>query len=577
MADYGTQGPAYTPTAHEEEEVAESLREFSAMQWDKSTLAAHCEEVAELILPDQSNTFYPNNQIVQGAKKTDKQIDSNGAMALTRFAAICDSLLTPRNSTWHGLESPDPYVMKDRASRLWFEQVTRLLFQYRYAAIANFASQNQANFTSLGAFGNMTMFIDAFSGPQKGIRYKAIPFGETYYHENHQGIVDGFCRYFRMTARQIRQQWPDTFPAELQSALEKNSEQKFDILHRICPRSDYEEDRLDLKGKPYASYYVSLTGRRLLSEGGYSSFPMAVGRYTQSPNETYGRGPAMLVLPALKTLNAEKRVFLKAGHRAGDPVLLTADDGVVDFNMTPGWLNKGGMTSDGKPLIGTLPVGNIQITKEMMEDEKGLILDAFLVSLFQILLETPQMTATEVIERTNEKGILLAPTVGRQQSEYIGTMVPRELDVLAEQRLLPPMPPRLREAAGEYHVEHTSPLSRAMRAQEASGFIRSVEVTKEIVNITQDPSFLDVYDFDTATPAIAQIFGSPESWMADQGKIDAKRKLRAQQLARQQQIQAAPAAAALMKAQAAQQKAGGGGGGIPQAPAPQPTPGTFSQ
>lgn len=43
-----------------------------------------------------------------------------------------------------------------------------------------------------------------------------------------------------------------------------------------------------------------------------------------------------------------------------------------------------------------------------------------LVTLFQILTETPQMTAAEVVERTNEKGILLAPTVGRQQSEYLG-------------------------------------------------------------------------------------------------------------------------------------------------------------
>src|SRR4029077_1707786 len=105
----------------------------------------------------------------------------------------------------------------------------------------------------------------------------------------------------------------------------------------------------------------------------------------------------------------------------------------------------------------------------MMAEERTLIGDAFLVTLFQILTETPQMTATEVIERTNEKGILLAPTVGRQQSEYLGPMIERELDVLGAQGLLPPMPPRLKEAKGEYQVVYTSPFSRAMRAQEAAG------------------------------------------------------------------------------------------------------------
>ena len=58
----------------------------------------------------------------------------------------------------------------------------------------------------------------------------------------------------------------------------------------------------------------------------------------------------------------------------------------------------------------------------------------------QILQDNPRMTATEVIERTREKGILLAPTVGRQQSEYLGPLVDREIDVLVEQGLLPPMP-----------------------------------------------------------------------------------------------------------------------------------------
>src|ERR1700692_2198488 len=107
-----------------------------------------------------------------------------------------------------------------------------------------------------------------------------------------------------------------------------------------------------------------------------------------------------------------------------------------------------------------------------MDMERALVNDAFLVTLFQILTESPQMTATEVIERTQEKGILLAPTVGRQQSERLGPQIHRELDVLASQGLLLPMPPALREAKGAYSIVYTSPLSRAMREQEAAGFWR---------------------------------------------------------------------------------------------------------
>jgi hypothetical protein len=187
--------------------------------------------------------------------------------------------------------------------------------------------------------------------------------------------------------------------------------------------------------------------------------------------------------------------------------------------------------------VQTLPTGQVQVTVEMMQEERELIKDAFLVSLFQILTESPQMTATEVIERTNEKGILLAPTVGRQQSEYLGPMIDRELSLLAEMRLLEPMPPAIREARGEYHVNYTSPLARAQRAQEVAGMSRTLEMTLNIVNTTQDPEPLDNFDFDTIVRDTATIQGVAESWMADPKMVQAKRDKRARRRCRRRQMQ----------------------------------------
>src|SRR5260221_7885680 len=141
----------------------------------------------------------------------------------------------------------------------------------------------------------------------------------------------------------------------------------------------------------------------------------------------------------------------------------------------------------------------------MMAEEKSLINDAFFVTLFQILTETPTMTATEVIERTNEKGILLAPTVGNQQSGYLGPLIERELDVAMAIGEMPDFPPEIREARGLPTATYSSPLSRAMRAQEAAGFVRTVETVKELVAITGDPSLLDPFKFDVAIPSIAEI------------------------------------------------------------------------
>jgi hypothetical protein len=550
-------------TEYEEKVVTETLQEFSQMQLWRNTTAGHWEEIAELILPSSRNTFFYGNFNWPGQKKTDRQVDASGMLALHRFAAILDSLLTPRNMIWHQLGPDADYLMKDRNVRLWYEAATAALFKARYSSIANFSSQNQQIYQSLGAFGTGAMFVDqavnSWNVPIPALRYRACPIGEMFIHENHQGQVDGFIRWFRLTARQAYQKWGDGMPATLKAAMDAKSQMTYNFLHHVCPRSDYDPYRLDLKGKPFRSVYVSIEGRCLLEEGSYRMMPTAISRYDQTPGEVYGRSPAMMVLPALKTLNAEKTTFLKQGHRAADPVLLIADDGLTDFNMRPGAKNVGGWSTDGKPLVGILPTGDIQISKEMMADEKGLINDAFLVTLFQILTESPQMTATEVVERTNEKGILIAPTVGRQQSEYLGCMIPREIDLLESFGGLPPKPPVLKEAnVLQHNVIYTSPLSRAQRAQEIAGFQRTLQVTLEVVNATQDPSPLDNFDLDVATIETAQIQAVPERWMASPEMVRQKRAGRAQAAKQQQQIQAMPAQAAMMKAQAVQAKAGQG-------------------
>jgi hypothetical protein len=69
-------------------------------------------------------------------------------------------------------------------------------------------------------------------------------------------------------------------------------------------------------------------------------------------------------------------------------------------------------------------------------------------------------------------------------------------------------------------------------------------------------SLLDPFDFDTAIPEIARINNTPEIWMADDQAIAAKRKARARQQARKEQIEAAPAQAAVIKARAVAAKAG---------------------
>lgn len=544
----------------------EVVLQFKRIAGNRGVWESHWEEIALRMLPSSSHLFMTGGwaglKSTPGMKKNQYIYDSTAGVALGRFAAILDSLLTPRNQTWHSLAASDPALQKDRQCTLWFEQVNRILFNFRYAPKANFASQNQQNYLSLGAFGNCAMFVDDLAS-EPGIRYKSVHLSETYFVENHQGIVDEVWRYFGMTARQVMQKWgakaQDKIPDGILTAAKVNPEQMFFFIHTVRPRAEPDYKRVDYKGMPFESIYVSELGHVVMEEGGFRSFPYAVSRYEQASNETYGRSPAMDVLPAVKTLNEEKKTMLKQGHRVVDPVLLAHDDGVLDsFSLKPGAINPGGVSADGRALVQALPVGNIAAGKELMDDERAIINDAFLVNIFQILTETPQMTATEIMERVKEKGILLAPTIGRQQSEYLGPMIEREIDILMRQRLLPPMPQILIEAKGEYKITYNSPLTRAQRAEEASGLMRTIESALQVVQVTQDPSPLDFFDWDTIIPEISAIQGVPAKWMRDMKAVQAMRQQRQEQQQQQQAVNAAPGAAAMIKSVAAAKQMGSG-------------------
>jgi head-to-tail connecting protein len=546
---------AADPRDTEKDVVGEILRRAESMVSDRSTLDNILEQVAARVLPQYRNKFLGRGiNHTEGLQGNELMYDATASLMLPKFGAVMEAMVSPRSSKYHRLVPPDKTLLRNRAAREWFEDTNDKLFAYRYAPQANFASQKQEDYIQQGAFGTGPLFIDRLVGAP-GIRYKSCSLADTYFQVNHQGIVDTVYRRIPdITARQAVQRWGKTgrLPEEISRAAERTPEQFFEFWHCVEPRDEVEYGVLGFRGMAYASRYVSKTGKAIVEEGGYRTFPYTISRHLVGPGEIYGRGPAMLVLPNIKVLNEQKRTVLKQGHRAVDPVLLAHDDGVIEgFSMKPGAVNYGGVNADGRALVHALPVGDLALAKEMMQEERQIIKDAFYITLFEILVEDRRdMTATEVLQRAQEKGILLAPTMGRQLTEGLGPQIVREVDLLAQQGRLLPLPAFLQGAAAEYKVEYDSPLSRAMKAEEVSGFTGVVEMAIKVAAETQDPSALDWIDFDVAMPEIADIRAVPVRWIRTLEQVQSRRQGRSQQQQTQTLIDALPGVAGLAKATA---------------------------
>ncbi len=532
------------------------IQRLGVLRNERSMWDTQWEEAAARILPAHVNTFLGHGSLQKmtggGQKNTEQQFDSTAAFAAQRFSAVMDSLATPQSSVWHMLKPVDRTLRRNRQVRIFFDELSEVLFSYRYRPVANFVGNSQQVYLGLGVYGNGTLYVDK-PDKQKGLRYRNVHIGETYFVENHAGVIDTQYRVVSLDARQVVEEYKDAAPEAIRDAAKLATQtKKYDILVCVYPRENYSPQRVDAQGMAFASVHIFIETQELLRESGYSSFPFANARYTQASGEVYGRGPAQFVLPAIKVLNEQKRTVLKQGHRTVDPVLLAHDDGqLAGFSMKSGALNAGGVNKDGKLLVHALPTGNLAIADKMMDMEKSVINDAFLVTLFQILVDTPQMTATEVLERAREKGMLLAPTAGRLSAEFLGPLIEREIDLLARQGLLPPMPQILQQVAAEYRIEYDNPLSRMARAEKAAGFMRALDSAANYAKMTGDVEPLDYFNFDVATPAILDIQGAPTAWTRSEDEVAQRRKGRQQQAATQQMIDAAPAVAGIAKTAAA--------------------------
>lgn len=492
----------------------------------------HWQEIAERILP--SHAVFNKKHRYGGEKQTQKIFDATSAFALTRHAAIMESLLTPHSAMWHKLKTPFPEINAKDEVAAYFEAVNRILFGMRYSPNAGFIAATQEYYLSAGAFGTGGIFIsqELVNGKPQ-FKYISVPLCELFIRTDFSSKPIMCIREFERTASQIVREFSgkpnSSIPADVVKAVEKDPDRRYTILHYVGPAGESPKVGTKKDAFSFASFYVIKDLFHTLSSGGYYTFPYVIGRYMTAPAEEYGRSPAMVILPDIKMLNEMSRTSIRAAHRRAEPPLLTIEDGALSrISMKPNAINMGGLDDQGRQLIQPMNTqGDVGLSLEMMEQRRGMINDAFFITLFQILVETPRMTATEVIQRAQEKSSLLSPIMGRQQTELLGPMIDRELNMLERMDLLPPMPEALVEIGGSFVIEYDSPLTRMQQSEEVGGIMRTLESTLPLMQL--DPSIADNFDFDSMTRLLARSNGAPMAIMKSLEMVAAVREQRAEQ------------------------------------------------
>ena len=502
--------------------IAQLDRRYKTLQSQRSQWESHWQELADYMLPRKADI---TKKRTQGDKRTELLYDGTAVHAVELLASSLHGMLTSPSTPWFSMRYRDPDLQGNDAANEWLEICLDQMYQAFHRS--NFQQEIHELYYDLVVFGTAAFYIE---GSDDGLRFSSRHIAEICISENQDGTVDTVYRKFKLTARAIAMQFGEkNLPREVEKDLEKEPYKEHDVVHAVFPRQN-STGRAS-KNKPIASVYYTADSRQMLSESGFDEFPFMVTRFVKDSVSTYGRSPAMNALPDTKMLNKMSETTIRAAQKQIDPPLMVPDDGfMLPVRTTPGALNfyRTGTRDRLEPLqIGA----NNPLGLNMEEQRRNAIRQAFFVD--QLLMSNgPAMTATEVLQRNEEKMRLLGPVLGRLQAELLQPLISRSFALLLRAGLLPAAPEELQ--GREIDIEYVSPLAKAQKMTDLQSMLRGFEV---LMQMQQVAPVMDYLDDDKLVQYLVETAGIPARVIRSTSEVAQLRQQRAEAQAAQAQAQ----------------------------------------
>jgi len=531
--------------------VAAQILRLKTLKSKRSNWDTLWQEIADYAYPNRADF---TSKRASGEVRNQKIFDSTAGYANELLASGLHGMLTNPATIWASLLMADPALNENPDIKKWLFDARAIMFEEINDPKAGFSSAMHEVYMDYGAFCTAILFVGERKD-RKGLVFNARSLTESYIAENSDGLVDTLFRTWSWSLRQVLQEWDvKLLSPKLQKLAGK---EKFDteveLLHVIEPRTKRDTEGVTAKDMPIASIFIEVQTKHQIRESGYQEQPMMAPRFAKSTSgEVYGRGPGVTTLPDGKMLQAMMKTTIKAAQKVVDPTLFVEDDSIIGtLRSVPAGIN---YYRRGRALPVPLQTGGrIDIGEAMMDGVRARIRERFFIDQLQ-LQQGPQMTATEVLQRTEEKLRLMGPMLGRLQTELLGPMIDRVFSLLLRQGKFPEVPEVLKGM--KIKIEYESPIARAQKQLEASGILRTFDIMSSMIQV--DPTIMDGFDGDAAFKHIGMdLHGINPKLYRSQDDIDAIREQRAEVNRRDVALQQGQSAANIENTQAQAEAAGG--------------------
>lgn len=482
--------------------ASKQIRERTNKAWQRKNLyEKSLRDIYEFVMPYRDTTCWKG----EAQARTDKIFDSTAVKAGFRFAGRLLEDFTPPFRTFFSLE-PGPLFPNDEHKN----ELTKELQQ-----IGNVVGGVLAN----GSFPQRAheMYYDLFAGtgamlmmPGDNVdivRFRTVPIIEMALEEGPYGDIWHIWWKRKWRLDELQTLWPK---GEFSERLRDQIKAKPADEVEICQYTYFD-------GKAWQLVVMMMKEGEdeVIWEEEFRSCPWLTPRFFVVPGEPYGRGPAHLALPGVKTLNKSRELALMAAAFAVMGIWTRRNDGVFNpdtsrFQPLAFWQ----VSSNGGPLgptIQRLPVPqDFDVSSIVMADEREQVKQA----LFDDQLpgdDKAVRSATEIAGRIKRDARDFGGVTGRLTIEIVVKLVQRVIDILEQRGMLQT---NLKIDQLLTQVRVVSPMSLAQNADKVQGAVNWLQMMAMLFG---QQGALMMAEVETLGPDIGRWLGMEERHIRSKG------------------------------------------------------------
>ncbi len=389
------------------------------------------QECYEYAFPQRETIFSSSTT------KTNRLFDGTAPDAVDQLGAMMLSELTPPWMNWFSLSAGSELSKEERQNLEPCLEKIKDALQINFDR-SNFAMEIHQCYLDLITVGTAClMFEEAPFGSASAFRFTAVPLSQLCLAEGPTGRLNHIFRMTQMDCDSFVARFGDMMLSTDTLIKAKKDQLTLDVIECVEPnlQGTYSYTAfLD----PHCQLLSNNGEPVLLKESIYETSPFIAFRWLKAPGEVYGRSPVMKALPDIKTANKVVELILKNATIAVTGIWLAEDDGVLNpanIHLTPGAIIPKAVGSKG--LTALESPGKFDVSQLVIKDLRDHIRHALLGDKLGQLDSTATMTATEVMERTDDMLLVLGATYGRLQSELLMPLIERAAAILRKRGEIP--------------------------------------------------------------------------------------------------------------------------------------------